>query len=316
MQIKGDKKLDDMFDKKDSDFLNNLGDTKFDSQPTTHESKEITNNNELPVTNNTESQITNNTESQITNSDKQEFSSFNASMGESDLDFNSEPQRGNKFKSFMNKLSSSETWTKRNQALAGLLVVVMLLIGFTIYHFQSDEEDYAMENDLVENTEGLENSEEQPLDDSEEYDASAEDAAEDGEQYAQEDSEEVSDETDESYTYEDSETEAAGAADESSEELAEDSEELVEEEPLVEDTSESVLAEEEKVEDPALSNTEPYTIKKGDWLSKIAKRRLGDAMLWPKVWVLNPQIENPHLIYPGDVITVPKHSREYANSYF
>ncbi len=45
-----------------------------------------------------------------------------------------------------------------------------------------------------------------------------------------------------------------------------------------------------------------YVVKQGDTLWDIANHFMRDAWQWPEVWVVNPRVENPHLIYPGDVL--------------
>ena len=50
-----------------------------------------------------------------------------------------------------------------------------------------------------------------------------------------------------------------------------------------------------------------YTVKRGDSLSKIAKRVYGDPMKYTKIFEANkPMLKDPNLIYPGQVLRIPK----------
>jgi LysM repeat protein len=59
--------------------------------------------------------------------------------------------------------------------------------------------------------------------------------------------------------------------------------------------------------EPAVTGDDSYTVVKGDCLWNIAKKFYGKGSLYTKIYNANKdKIKNPSLIYPGQVLTIPK----------
>ena len=68
-------------------------------------------------------------------------------------------------------------------------------------------------------------------------------------------------------------------------------------------SSRTETAEEPRRSIPLAENApDSYVVKRGDTLWGIAKVFLRDPWYWPEIWQVNPQVQNPHLIYPGDTL--------------
>ncbi len=58
---------------------------------------------------------------------------------------------------------------------------------------------------------------------------------------------------------------------------------------------------------PSITGERIYIVEEGDTLWDISELFFEDPHFWPTLWAFNPQITNPHWIYPGDyVVLFPK----------
>ncbi|MBQ4359268.1 MAG: LysM peptidoglycan-binding domain-containing protein [Proteobacteria bacterium] len=58
------------------------------------------------------------------------------------------------------------------------------------------------------------------------------------------------------------------------------------------------------------SDVRTHLVVDGDTLWQISETYLEDPFMWPALWSYNPQVTNPHWIYPGDVIYLEPYQAE------
>jgi nucleoid-associated protein YgaU len=77
------------------------------------------------------------------------------------------------------------------------------------------------------------------------------------------------------------------------------------------DLDEQIAALEKEIADLKGRMKSSYTVKEGDWLAKLAEYPevygKGNYAWWPKIYKANKdKIKDPNLIYPGQVLIVPR----------
>lgn len=79
--------------------------------------------------------------------------------------------------------------------------------------------------------------------------------------------------------------------------------EYVEDKHLAERSAANKARDKDRAKKPGAKNKK-YTVKKGDTLSKIARKQLGDAGRWREIGRLN-NIRDPRNVHPGQVLRLP-----------
>ena len=67
-------------------------------------------------------------------------------------------------------------------------------------------------------------------------------------------------------------------------------------------TSETGALVSDEASEPEQLPGQEHTVEQGDTLWELAQKYMGSPWYWPKIWSFNPQVANPHWIYPGNKI--------------